>query len=244
MTLIDALFDVGQTADVERRVGYGAVHPRQAKHGQEGIQNGHDHQVEVVRRPLLQPGTRPSKNKRKDKKNKQLEISYPKRVLQVGRQRLLLVTSIVDFLQLPQRVLQVPNVLPATPVAVFEHYVRPCTETRPAVRTRCVRKGYGPVTGTVDHGGRNVLVHEDEDGQGEAEAGAGHDGARRQQRQRRRRERVLVVVLELFHWAHEKTTQRSFFLWLTERIRADSRVTSRNRYEPMKLVTMTATGSE
>ena len=34
VSLLDALLDIGQTADVQRRVGDGGVHPGQAEDGQ------------------------------------------------------------------------------------------------------------------------------------------------------------------------------------------------------------------
>ena len=55
--LVDPILHVCHGAHVEGRVGQGPVDHRQPEVGEEGVEQGDDHQVPVVGRALAQPAT-------------------------------------------------------------------------------------------------------------------------------------------------------------------------------------------
>lgn len=57
MSLVHPFLDVGQTADVEWRVGQNTVHPRQAIHGEKTVEDADDEEVQVIGTSLLQSAT-------------------------------------------------------------------------------------------------------------------------------------------------------------------------------------------
>lgn len=54
MSLVDTLLDIGQTAHMQWRVWQHSVHPREAVHREETVEDAHHEQIEVIGTALLQ----------------------------------------------------------------------------------------------------------------------------------------------------------------------------------------------
>ena len=147
VSLIDALLNVGQAADVQRRMGQRGVHPGQAKDGQKGRHQGHNEQIPVVGGSFFQ-------SEKEEEKNQQRSLRMSTRATT------------------PAGLLNNGSLWPLAFVLVAR---------------------------VVDHGGRDVLIHEEEEGQREAHAHGAEDGEERETLQGRHAKDVLVVVPKPLH---------------------------------------------
>lgn len=75
VALVDALLDVGQTADVQRGVWQRRVHPRQPEDGEEGRQHRYHKQVPVVGRTFLQPLQKSRNNRHLNKARNHTDLA-------------------------------------------------------------------------------------------------------------------------------------------------------------------------